>query len=116
MTEVERLKAENEELREQVRQLKAVIEPDLPLPIEWPLTRTQQRVLRMLVARPVVTRRTIMAGLYSDRADGRGERVPDVVIHYLRRKLSPFGVAIETVPNRGWSLAPEWRESLAPTV
>jgi len=100
-----RLIAENETLREQVRQMRAVLVPDMAIPDAFRLTPSERRVFAHLAAREVVTYESIMLALYSDRAnDFPQENTSRVFICKIRTKLEPHGVFIRSVWGRGYRL------------
>lgn len=100
------LRAENDELRERVRQLEDLLRPSaVTVPPQWRLTATEAAVFRHLVSRPMATFGSLEAALYSDRADDCPDRrILSVWIWKLRRKVEPHGVRIETVWGQGWRL------------
>lgn len=98
------LREENDELREHIRQLtEQLASTKFAFPRDLGLTPTQEVVLRHLLTRDVITRRSTMLLLYSDRADDvLGENNIDVHISRIRQKLGPSGIQIENVWGRGW--------------
>lgn len=96
---------ENDLLREQVRRLEAALFETAPLPFEWGLTACEATVFGVLVNRELATKDAVMAALYRDlgRDDGE-EKIVDVFVCKVRRKLKPFGVAIHTVWGQGYHL------------
>lgn len=103
---LDRQHEEIEMLRERVRQLEQVLVPDsITVPVEWRLTSSEARLFAFLTTRDVASKSAIMQALYSDRADEDPEiKIIDVFVCKLRRKVKPFGVKIETVWGRGYSL------------
>lgn len=101
-----RQQEEIETLRERVRQLEDALVPDaVTVPIEWRLTSSEARLFAFLTTREVATKAAIMQALYSDRPDEDPEiKIVDVFICKLRKKVVPFGVDIETVWGRGYTL------------
>ncbi|GAB4071727.1 helix-turn-helix domain-containing protein [Ancylobacter sonchi] len=101
----EALEAENERLRQRVDQLETALGTDFIVPVEWRLTVSEARCVGVLLKRDVATKDAIMAALY--RADGREEadiKIADVFICKIRKKLKPFGIAIETRYGIGWEI------------
>ena len=100
------LQAENERLEARVIMLEDALyggEPEYPR--GWKLTRQEARFLSVLLTRPgVATREMFYASLYQQRDDTPDPKIIDVLIHYLRRKLAPFGLEIETVWGRGYRI------------
>lgn len=102
------LQEEVSTLRERVRQLEQALAPDsIAVPLEWCLTAAEASVYRCLAARPWASKATLMVALYSDRADdGPDQKIVDVFICKLRKKLRPFGVGIATIWGQGYALSP----------
>ena len=111
---VEQQQAEIAFLRERIRQLEEALIPPLDFPVAWGLTGAEARVFAHLKSRPVATKQSIMMALYSDRPGAEPEiKIVDVFICKLRKKLTPFGVVIETVWGRGYGLASNMARCLA---
>lgn len=99
------LRARNEELEELVIQLKGEMGLGQDLPEGLPhLTCYEADMLRILIARKVVTRNAAMMAIYSDRTEMPHEKIVDIWVHRLRRKLGPMGIRIATLWGRGWCL------------
>lgn len=93
-------------LEEENCQLKAALNGDgQPLPAWFPhLTKSEASMFRLLIARKIVSRDAAMLTLYGEQADPPEEKIIDVWIAKLRRKISPVGISIETAWGQGWSL------------
>lgn len=100
------LTAENDELRERIRQLEGELCPRISIPAEWALSPTQERMFRALVARESMT----YAGLAMCCTGGGSEDAiasrdnVQVQIWRLRRITSEHGVVIHTIYGRGYRL------------
>ena len=102
---------ENLLLRERIAFLEEALMGSKPLPVEWQLTPSEERVFGALLNRELASKETIMAALYADRGADEAEiKIVDVLVCKLRRKLRPFGVAIHTSWGRGYFLDRETRE------
>jgi len=103
---VRRLREENDELRERVRQLEELFYGgDEFTPPEWGLTAQEQILFWLLVRRRHVTRDQAMTALYSDRADCDVDpKVVDVFVCKMRAKLGRHGISIATHWGRGFEL------------
>lgn len=104
--EIERLTIKNEILQEQILQLKAMLVPHIEPPRHWKLTPLQTRLFQCIAARDVADKHFIWFSLYGDRHDDEvpEEKIVDVLVCNIRKKVKPFGVNIETVWGRGYSL------------
>lgn len=106
-----RLEDENDVLRARIAELEALLLRCAPnLPLEWGLTPSEQLVFAALASREQLSKDQIMAVVY--RNVGRDEpyqKIVDVFICKLRRKLKPFGVVITTVWGQGYRLDPDAR-------
>lgn len=106
--------AENQRLRLRIDTLEETLGLTTPEPPDLLLTASEASVLRLLIARGLVRHEAIMTLLYSDRAetDIPGSNVAGIWICKLRRKLSAFGIAIETRWGEGYFLSPAARETI----
>lgn len=102
------LRAENDELRERVRQLEGLLNHTVYLlPKELGLTRTEETVLSSLLAHPTMTRDHAMHALYNGRGDAEPDvKIIDIYVSRLRKKLKDLGIEIKTEWGRGYSLVP----------
>ena len=106
---------ENEMLREQVEQLKALLRSQTILPLEWGLTASEQIVLGTLLQRRRASKDTLYQALYAHRALGDDDvepKIVDVFVCKLRRKLKPFGIEIMTVWGHGYEISAETRRAI----
>ena len=100
---IAKLEAENDQLREEVRQLRKILTPKLDIPVEWGLTDSEEMVFACLLSRNFATKEMIMMSIYSDsNVEIRQEKICDVFICKIRRKLKPFGIEIHTKWGSGW--------------
>jgi len=92
------LEAENETLREQNRQLKEEIGLAAQPPPMFGLTTQESIIFGVLISYRAPRKSTFMAALYSDGAydDEAEEKIVDVFICKIRKKLTPFGIEIKT--------------------
>jgi two-component system cell cycle response regulator CtrA len=93
--------------RERIRQLEELLVPSSTLvPQEWMLTTKEARVFSHLTTRQIASKRTIMQALYFDQHsdDEPQEKIVDVFVCKMRKKLKPYGVQIETIWGQGYSL------------
>jgi DNA-binding response OmpR family regulator len=112
---IEVVERENDTLRERVAQLEAALVEagGFLVPVEWRLTPSEARVFCALLSRPLLTKDALMAALYHNLGrDEADQKIVDVFICKLRKKLKPFGIAIETVWGQGYYLPPATRSQL----
>lgn len=103
---------EPETLEAEVVRLRALLsDSNAIIPAEWRLSVTEDKVFRVMLGVDCAARAVIAAG-----ASLTDNRSIDVHITRIRKKLTPFGVEIETVRSRGWRLVGRftWARVLAP--
>lgn len=104
-----------EELEEEVRQLKAQLYGrHWHCPLEFGLTRQEERFLAALVAYPGVRGIELLFATvnYGNANDEYEQRLVTVIACKVRRKLKPHGISILTHYARGYSLEPDSRRRL----
>ena len=99
LNQEEKLREENELLREELFQMKnAFLGRCLFAPPEWKLTPQQEALAAALAKRGRMTYH--QAALATERPRSEHENVDDghirVLIHHIRRKIKPFGLSIST--------------------
>lgn len=97
------------ELEEEVRQLKAFRfggEDLAPLPDGVKLSRLQWRIWSVFWRRRKALwgREALIEAVYWGSDAVPESKSLDVILHKMRRRLSPHGVVIETVWGQGWRL------------
>lgn len=96
---------ENEVLRERIRQLeKVLMPPKLQFPLDWRLTPTEQRVLRCLASRDLVSKDAILLAARGFEHDDSSETTAQVWMHKLRKKLTERGVVIQNIWGTGYRI------------
>lgn len=108
------LQSENEELKERIRQLEAMLGQTFDAHRKFGLTKAETKILGVLARVQVASRDAIHSLLYFDRPND----VPDInivncFICKLRKKLRPHGIAIETDRNSGYFLSSATKAKLA---
>lgn len=104
------LREENDMLREQVRQMHALLQPPLTFPFEWGLTLAEARILQCLVGAPDGRRsRDAIHVAASGQDPLSSPKVIEVRICKLRQKLAPLGFKISTLHGFGYRLDPAAR-------
>jgi two-component system, cell cycle response regulator CtrA len=103
------LEAENDILREENRQLKEEIGLAALPPPMFGLTTQEAVIFGVLLANRAPRRSTFMAAIYSDGAydDEAEEKIIDVMICKMRKKLEPFGITINTNWGEGFFMSEE---------
>ena len=106
ISEVDRLRAECDLLREENLWLRDAMGADLPPPQGVHLTQSEWRWLRILLARGFATRDALYLSIYGDQVDDGPEmRIIDVFAAKVRKKLRPFDIEIKTVWGAGYQLS-----------
>ncbi len=75
-------------------------------------TRQQSIVLGLLLRRPEVTKENLHQAIERDRPDGKeqtSQKLVDVLVCILRRKLKPFEFSIKTMWGHGYLMDPKDR-------
>lgn len=99
------LRAERDELAEQVRQLQDIINDRSWVPVDWRLTASEATVLNVLALRRIATKDAIHCALYgTDPEGGANEKIVDVLVHKLRKKLAAYGIDVHTEWGVGYRL------------
>jgi DNA-binding response OmpR family regulator len=109
LRENKRLREERDLLKEQVAFLTSALMGDDPLPLDWNLTESEERIMRVILAREYASKDAIMAALYWDKDEPGEEKIIDVMVCKIRKKLKPHGIDIKTHWGRGHYLPPEVR-------
>ncbi len=126
MDELERLRQRNRdlseqvgELEEQVRQLRAMLTPQVELPAWMPrLSGIERSIILTLLARPFVPYEAMLNAVWP-MGEGRDGAEPDVktlavYVTRLRRKVEGHGIIINGVWGRGLEMAQQSRDLLNP--
>ena len=105
-TDYEALVEKIDVLEEKLRQARDELVPQRVFPARWRLTRQQQQVLSFLLARAPSPRSgdQIISALNAAGYRAESEKLPDVVICNLRKRLRPEGLLIHTFPTVGYAL------------
>ena len=96
---------------EEVRQLKDVFTPVLAFPQSWRLSPDETQILAALMAATgsgVLSKEALHIAI-GDLQVETHEKIVDIHIHRIRRKVKPYGVMIETVWGVGYRMPPEAR-------
>lgn len=100
------IEAENETLRARIIDLEREFGFHNEVPLMFGLTASEAKVVSLLLQRDIASKTQILTAIMADRgADDEPEiKIVDVYICKVRHKIKPFGVAIDTVWGRGYSL------------
>lgn len=100
------MEEENDILRERVRQLEKMLGISHDVPLLFALTGREGMLFNLLMSHPIVSKEAALDHMYFDRPNDMPElKIIDVFICKIRKKLLPFGVAIDTVWGRGYSMS-----------
>ena len=86
-----------------------------PFPPSWKLIPREAEMLALFAADAIVPHAALEEVVARYRLGQKG-RPLKVHLHYLRAKLEPHGIRIESIYGRGFRLSAEARETLAPYV
>jgi two-component system cell cycle response regulator CtrA len=102
------LEAENDELRARIAELEEALGlAAQPTPM-FGLTSQEAVMFGVLLKTANPRKATFMTAIYSDEADDPpDEKIIDVMICKMRKKLEPFGIKIDTSSGEGFSMAEE---------
>jgi DNA-binding response OmpR family regulator len=98
MTEAEEI----EHLRFRVTELEKQIGLALEPPTVFGLTKTETEILGILIANKYPRRETFMVALYGSRFEAPDDKIIDVLMSRMRKKLTPFGIEITTAWGSGF--------------
>lgn len=106
------LVAENQRLRDRLAVLEDALGLGIVTPVEWRLTRTEMALFGALYRRGgVLSKIAALAAMYGGNPDDEpSDRIVDVFICKLRKKLAPFSITIETRRGLGWQMSTTGRE------
>jgi hypothetical protein len=112
-----RLREENDELRETLRQYREREHIVTPLPPGLPdMTPQEEAVFRALLRGPgLVPRERLYLAVYGGNTERYG-RIIDVHLTRLRQKLTPIGYRIATSRGRGWQLFSPGESAVKPRL
>jgi DNA-binding response OmpR family regulator len=109
------LEAELDNLQDKYNILLAELGQHIEVPLQFGLTRHEAGALGAIMARPIAFKSTIMAAIYADKvADDETpmEKIIDVFVCKLRKKLDPFGISVETVWGQGYKMSAENKQKI----
>lgn len=110
---IRELLARVEDLEQQVQDLETALTEPLPEFLHIELTKSERVLLGLLASRPLVSKATFMMAHYSTRGDDQPlEKIIDVFVCKLRRKLKQAGLEIETVWGQGYRLPEDSKQKL----
>lgn len=106
---IKKLEEENEDLRARVRELEQQLGISVGPPLAFGLSRQEGVIFGLLVKNPLVTREFAMSTLYLHEQDMADDKILDVFICKVRRKLQPWNIDILTKWGQGWFMPSESR-------
>lgn len=106
--EIARLRRTIEYKECEIHELRSIlICQDVDLTQCWHLTRTERDIIGALMSGIILSREQIMTAVYPKDSDRPDEKIIDVFITKIRRKLEGSPVQIETVRGHGYRLQPK---------
>lgn len=117
MSEVDRLRDENETLREQVRQLREQLGLSAPADFQaccrlaFGMSKSEASILSVLIARPMAPYELLLEALPRGFVPSDDRTMGNVSVHVcrMRRRLAEHGIGINTVWGFGFSIDPAGR-------
>lgn len=104
-------------LKEQVRQLHAVLCEGFVPPAGWGLSQSHAVIVGVLLARDLATHEALMTALYAGRADDPPcPKVLHVFMHDVRARLRAQDISVSTERGRGWFLTADMKAKLREAV
>ncbi|KRR25939.1 winged helix-turn-helix domain-containing protein [Bradyrhizobium retamae] len=103
---IAKLEAENDELRARCRALEEVLGFTFEAPPQFGFTRNETVIFGLLLKQKLVMRTSMMDALYLHKQDEAQIKIVDVWVCKMRRKLRPYGIAIQTQWGQGYFLPP----------
>lgn len=91
------------ELEETLRQEREAFAPAVVLPNEWRLSASETSLLLALYSAPMIKNEGLFRIVSMGRHDP-SDRLHQTVIAHTRKKLVPYGIAIENIHNVGFRL------------
>jgi two-component system cell cycle response regulator CtrA len=101
------LEADNDTLRERVRELEQLCGAGFVSPPQLGLTGKESKVFGMLLKLPMVRREALMNELYEHDQDAADIRIIDVFVCKIRSKLKPFDIEIKGQWGQGYYMSKE---------
>lgn len=103
--EIDWLREENISLTDEVKELRRMLRGGDNLFRFNDLTKSENIILQVLMENRFTTRTTILRALYAgDGREPRGERIVDVFLQRIRKRLRPLGVEINTIWGQGFEI------------
>ncbi len=100
-----RLEEENEVLRARVRMLEEMTGVNFESPPQFGLTKNESVIFGMLLKQKLVMRSAVMNALYLHQQDEADIKIVDVWICKIRKKMKPYGIAVEVQWGQGFFLS-----------
>ena len=106
------LERENEVLLERIAGLEEKLGLRVEVPFALGLSGQEARLFGMLLKRDLVTKDAGMVALYAHKSSGEeaDQKIVDVFICKMRKKLAPFSIIVETHWGQGWFLGQRSKE------
>lgn len=94
-------------LRQRIRDLETIIGVHWQAPRVLNLTRSEERVLGVITARPVVSHAALYDALYSLRLNPPDPMIVKAFIFRVRRKMAPHEITIDLRWGFGYEITPD---------
>jgi len=104
---IDRLEAENEELRARVRALEEMTGVTFDAPPQFGFTRNECVIFGLLLKNTMVLRTSMMNALYMHKQDEAEIKIVDVWVCKIRKKIRPYGIAVQVQWGQGYFMSAE---------
>ena len=106
--------SELERLRDRIRELEEILGLDVELPNQLGFTPVENKIVGLLIKRPVVSKEVLYTALYGDRLECEQPdiKIFDVYICKLRKKLKAMNIQIYSRYTVGYYIDDEAKATL----
>lgn len=103
---IAKLEAENDQLRDRVRELEAMVGISFETPPQFGFTQKESVIFGLLLKQNLVRRTGMMDALYLHNQDEADIKIVDVFVCKIRKKLRAYGIEIRTQWGEGFYMPP----------
>lgn len=104
---IETLERENDDLRARIRELETLVGMRFQSPPQFGFTRHESVIFGLLMKAKLVSKPAAITALYLHEQDEAEEKIVDVFVCRMRKKLKPYNIEIQTQWGQGFFLSVE---------